>query len=373
MPARKGARTWSFSSPWIPGLASCARNGCVINLARVVRLLRAARVILSLTQKLITGFGTPMLVTVLVSCGGTTPYSPTPAESPSSPATPVALKLEVHESTCCNRNSSHLERPWVAYSYCRSLTNSSASVTFTYAARMTVYGADGTGYVTSQDESQVLAPMHTSFGCGGHVRDYDTSHKLGVKYAYRVDYVGSDGTRGSLEGEAPLRISTPEVTGIVINEFRPKGPAGDQDQFIELKNVSPTPINIKGWYINFWNGGAESGRVSSIDDSVTLNPGCHYLLTASPPYGTYSGSTQRDAYMFGYMTDTGTFALRAFSGQIVDQVGMGADTPFKEGDPLGQYGGGSADYSYQRVGPDTNNNAADFRLAPSTPRNSKTC
>jgi hypothetical protein len=238
---------------------------------------------------------------------------------------------------------------------------------------MTVYGADGSVYVTSEDASQSLAPRYTTFGCGGHIRDYDTSHKLGVKYRYQVDYVGSDGTSGSVSGEAPIRITTPEVTGIVINEFRPKGPTGDQDQFIELKNVSSTPINIKGWYINFWSSGADRGRVSSLDDSITLNPGCHYLLTASPPYGTYSGSTQRDAYMFAHMTDTGTFALRAFSGQIVDQVGMSADTPFKEGNPLGQYNGGSEDVSYQRMGPDTDNNAADFRLAPSTPRNSKSC
>jgi len=47
---------------------------------------------------------------------------------------------------------------------------------------------------------------------------------------------------------------------------------------------------------------------------------------------------------------------------------------FKEGTPLAPFGSDNSDRSYARVGPDTGDNAADFRMTrPSTPRNSQMC
>jgi hypothetical protein len=44
----------------------------------------------------------------------------------------------------------------------------------------------------------------------------------------------------------PLASSS---SGIVINEFRVRGPKGGDDEFIELRNDASTPIALGGWSV----------------------------------------------------------------------------------------------------------------------------
>src|SRR5436190_9379805 len=78
-------------------------------------------------------------------------------------------------------------------------------------------------------------------------------------------------------------------TSVVISEFRTRGPQGGNDEFVELYNVSSSPVAIGGWKINGSNNSAGTSTRVTITAGVTLQPGCFYLLTNSGASG-YSGS-----------------------------------------------------------------------------------
>ena len=166
-------------------------------------------------------------------------------------------------------------------------------------------------------------------------------------------------------------------SSVVISEFRTRGPNGGNDEFIELYNLSSSPVTISGWEIR---GSNSSGTVSTraiINSGAVLNPGCHYLLTNSNPTGgPYSGgAVGNQTYGVG-ITDDGGIALTTASGTIIDQVGMSTGSAFKEGSILSPLTSGS-NQSYERrpgagsgSGTDTDNNNSDFRLiSPSDPQN----
>lgn len=314
-------------------------------------------------------------------CGGGSPAAPTASEGPSTP--PIRLRLD--EGLISARSGTNLsEPPWLQYASCGEVRNVSDREVV-WRAEMTVYGPEGGAYVTEALAGQVprrFSPGGFSSGCGGTtVRDYDSSHLFAISYRLRVIYTRDDGSTGSVEAEAAIRPSLdPEVRGVVINEFRARGPRGDQDQFIELRNITGGPILMDGWFVQVSKRSfdVEVGTISRLGDGVTLNPGCHFLLTAlvpgstTPGSGTYSGSVPGNVIMFPFLSDTSGIALRTRTGQVVDQVGMSTNTVFKEGSPLPPFGSANTDRSYSRVGPDLGDNAVDFQMqSPSTPRNSR--
>jgi hypothetical protein len=166
-------------------------------------------------------------------------------------------------------------------------------------------------------------------------------------------------------------------SSVVISEFRTRGPAGGNDEFIELYNLSASPINMSGWEIRGSNGSGTISTRAVISSGTVLNPGCHYLLTNSNSTGgPYSGPvTGNQTYGVG-ITDDGGIALAMPGGTIVDQVGMSAGSAFKEGAVLAPLTS-DANRSYERrlgggsgSGQDTDNNQNDFRLLlPSDPQN----
>src|SRR5216110_1288862 len=69
--------------------------------------------------------------------------------------------------------------------------------------------------------------------------------------------------------------------GIVISEFRFRGPNGGSDEFVELYNNSAAAIDIGGWkIIGSNNAGTTSARLT-IAANTTLKPGCYFLATNS--------------------------------------------------------------------------------------------
>ena len=266
---------------------------------------------------------------------------------------------------------------------CQGSVTNVSSQRVTWTSEMTVYGSSGERYTTTPRVGQSPGqsqPPGSIVGCAHIVYDYDSTHAAAVNYRLRISYTMEDGTTGHVEGEAPLRQSEPPMAGkVVINEFRPRGPRGDQDQFVELLNVSNAAVVMQGWFLQVSTRSSTVGETSGIGDVVTILPGCSYLLTAttppySSPYGTYSGTVPGDAGLRPILRDAGGLALRTLSGQVVDQVALGTDTVFGEGTPLPPFDSANIDRSYARVGPDTGDNARDFRLeSPSTPRNSQRC
>jgi hypothetical protein len=167
--------------------------------------------------------------------------------------------------------------------------------------------------------------------------------------------------------------TTPTASaGIVINEFRTRGPRGGNDEFVEIRNLSAASTDLAGWQLVGSNGSGLTDVRATIG-SVTLPAGCRYLFTNSNANG-YSGTVGGNQPYSAGITDDGGVALRDSTGQIVDQVGLSAGSAFKEGTPLNGFGLANTDRSYARNGIDSDDNTADFALiTPGTPQNMSSC
>jgi len=77
------------------------------------------------------------------------------------------------------------------------------------------------------------------------------------------------------------------TSGVVISEFRFRGPAGASDEFVELLNTSLAAVDVSGWKLQGCaaTSGAASAR-ATLAASTTLAPGQHFLLAPS----SYTGS-----------------------------------------------------------------------------------
>lgn len=165
-------------------------------------------------------------------------------------------------------------------------------------------------------------------------------------------------------------------TTVVISEFRVRGPSGGNDEFIELHNLSGSPVDIGGWKINGSNNAGTVSTRLTVTAGVVLNPGCFFLATNSGASG-YSGSVAGNQTYSTGVTDDGGIALLRADNSIVDQVGLSTGSAYKEGTPLASLGTTNADRGYERKPGgtqgfvDTDNNATDFQvLTPSNPQNS---
>lgn len=177
---------------------------------------------------------------------------------------------------------------------------------------------------------------------------------------------------------APLATSVRAVsTNIVISEFRTRGPAGGNDEFVEIHNISNAPVDISGWKIRgSSNAGSLSDRVT-ISAGVTLGPGCFYLLTNSGTSGgPYSGAVPGNQTYATGIADDGGLAITLANNTVIDAVGMSAGSGYKEGTTLPatttsvergieRKPGGNLGHRT-----DTDNNANDFQAnAVSNPQN----
>src|SRR4051812_50199906 len=79
-----------------------------------------------------------------------------------------------------------------------------------------------------------------------------------------------------LAGAAPALTSS---NGVVISEFRFRGPAGGNDEFVELMNTSSGPVAIGGWEPQGCASGtrAPAARVTG-PAGGTLQAGGHHPL-----------------------------------------------------------------------------------------------
>jgi uncharacterized protein len=158
---------------------------------------------------------------------------------------------------------------------------------------------------------------------------------------------------------------------IVISEFRVRGPAGGNDEFIELRNTASTPVEIGGWQVNGSNASGATSTRATVTGGVTLAAGGIYLL-ANSAAGGYSGSVAPDQTYGTGITDDGGIAVLRPDGTIADQVGLSAGSAYGEGTRLASLGTSNQNRSFERHGAtqDTDDNAADFELrAPSDPQN----
>lgn len=211
--------------------------------------------------------------------------------------------------------------------------------------------------------SNTTAISRASQGCidtNNNVTDFDSS---------AATPRNSNSPAGSCGGGAP------GSTTVVISEFRTRGAAGGNDEFLELYNKSDSPINIGGWKIKVSNNtGVVSTRV--VISANTMLPAHGHFLAASTGTGGYSGMVVADqTYAIG-ITDDGGIAITRADDTIVDQVGMSNGSAFKENRSLSPLTG-NTDRSFERKAggangstQDINDNPSDFQArTPSDPQN----
>jgi hypothetical protein len=223
-------------------------------------------------------------------------------------------------------------------------------------------------------EEQTTRGGGATFGCGDPMAyDYSFARPLATRYRIRVRYraAGAAGPDSVVEGEASMEQAFAALPSrLVVSEFRTRGPNGSSDQFIELLNDSLSPARVVG----FIGAGNRTSNTGVPVNGGTIGPGCHFLITGPG----YSGAVRGDASMPEILRDDGN--IRFGSAFFVDQyhvgdlVGMDGSWQYYEGAPLAPFDQSNTDRSYQRTGPDTNNNARDFTMgSPSTPQSSSSC
>ena len=154
---------------------------------------------------------------------------------------------------------------------------------------------------------------------------------------------------------------------IVISEFRTRGPAGGNDEFVELRNRSATRVEISGWRLQGCASGTpgnQSNRVT-VGSDVFLPAGGSYLF-ANDASGGYTGTVEPDETYGTGFTD---FAAGNFAGiRIIDQANVVRDGVGSPNSPCREGTGivtptSNGDNSFERLGgtTDTNNNLPDFQ------------
>jgi hypothetical protein len=163
----------------------------------------------------------------------------------------------------------------------------------------------------------------------------------------------------------------PAPNHLVISQFRTRGPAGAEDEFVELFNPGNAPVNIGGWQIK---KSSDCGQVVvsllTIPPGVVLLSGQRYLAVSQS-----SGLATPDQTFSLSISDGGGLALVQSNGNIVDQVGLCSKTQFHEGMPLLPISGNYNQAYFRRPSSgmrgcvDTNRNSDDFYLlSPSNPQ-----
>ena len=146
---------------------------------------------------------------------------------------------------------------------------------------------------------------------------------------------------------------------IVISEFRARGAAGADDEFIEIFNATNNSVTLNNWVLR-----KSSGCGTTLADIATINTtipsGGYYLVAKSPGFTGTADLTYTTT-----ISDDGGIAL-INGATIIDQVGMCSTTTYQEGTTLAPLTT-DVNQSYERKAPgeirnctDTNNNAADF-------------
>ena len=171
-------------------------------------------------------------------------------------------------------------------------------------------------------------------------------------------------------------IAPLQAADLSLTQFRVRGPAGGNDEFIEVQNTGTAPLDLSGYKLNASNASGTTGTRFTFPAGATIAPGCFALLANTAASG-YSGSVTPDFKYSTGITDDGGLALLNTSGTVVDQVGLSAGSAYKLGTPLASLGSSNADQGYGRktnaggFPQTTNDNASDWvKIAPTAPRNS---
>jgi uncharacterized repeat protein (TIGR01451 family) len=208
---------------------------------------------------------------------------------------------------------------------------------------------------------------------------------------FLVNISGATGGASITDSQAVGTITPVSTPGtVMISELRTSGPAGADDEFVELYNNTDAPITVAasdasaGWAIvKSGNGCNATPVVVAVIPAGTVIPARgNYLVTGSAySLGAYAAGDQalildieddRNVALF----NTADLANVSTATRL-DAVGFGANAGnncdlLREGTTLADAQGSTSEYSFVRkvdkgATADTNVNAADFVVVSTTP------
>jgi DNA/RNA endonuclease G (NUC1) len=172
-------------------------------------------------------------------------------------------------------------------------------------------------------------------------------------------------------------------TGLVISQvYGGGGNAGATytNDFIELYNAGPNPVNVTGWSVQYASTAGTSWTATAL--TGTIPSGGYYLVqeaagangTTPLPTPDASGSITMSANNGKVALVTSTTALTGtgcpFGATVADFVGFGTANCFEGTGATGGLVNTTAAIRKAGGQTDTGDNAADFSIAAPTPRNS---
>ena len=159
---------------------------------------------------------------------------------------------------------------------------------------------------------------------------------------------------------APPALAAPQ--GVVISELRFRGPAGGNDEFIELRNTGTAAVPVGGWKLIGCNATAASSTPrATIPAGTSIPAGGSYLFTNGAS-GGYSGTVPGDQTYSTGIGDTGGVRLETAESVLQDAVGSTSTiAACREGAGL-SFPASNGENAFERKGgtQDTEDNAADF-------------
>ena len=144
-----------------------------------------------------------------------------------------------------------------------------------------------------------------------------------------ADFVAAPATPMAQNATAGV---TRAATAVIINEFTASGPASVDDEFVELRNLGSTAIDLGGWQLSRCT---TTGRLRAntheltIASGTTLAPGDYYVIggpgftgMADATYGTQLADVTSGLY------------LATAQGELVDRISVSAyaDSACQDGD-----------------------------------------
>ena len=166
-------------------------------------------------------------------------------------------------------------------------------------------------------------------------------------------------------------------TTVVLNEVDYDQASIDTAEFLELKNVSSSPINLDSYSVEFVNGnGGGAALYRTLDlPNISLAAGDYYVICG----GTVANCDLDGTPDTNYIENGGPDALGLRDGGVlVDAVSYEGDSgaPYTEGSGSGLVDNpdaGTNGLSRCPDGADTDSNSSDFAYAASTPGAANAC
>lgn len=194
---------------------------------------------------------------------------------------------------------------------------------------------------------------------------------------------------GALACAAGLAVSAVPASassnGVLISQFRFRGPQGGNDEFIQVKNTSTAPLDLSGYQVKACgnDGALVATPIATVPGGTALIPAGSSLLFVNVQDGTaispgYSGPVAGEVAYSSGVVDRGGIQLLDRTGTVIDKVGSSANpsSPCIEGTglPIPVPPPVKQDASFVRLAngnQDTGDNAADFTgPTAGTPQNS---